>query len=591
MKSIKSQIILLMNLITIFSILCIGAFFINQMIENNDEQKMLYREQLEKKYDEKFRMQVETVMSLIDKIHQDQEQGLLTEWEAKKQAADLVRKLRYDDGQGYFWIDTVDGVNVVSVEKNLEGQSRIKSIDLNGVFYIREIIEKSQQVGGGFVNFHFNKPGEIELLPMRAYGLVYKPYDWVIVTGGWVDAIDKEEALYEKDFAQKLENDVIMVSGILVVIQIFVIFLSFCIGHYFAKPIVMAISGIDKFSKGDFSEGKTSMIYKRKDEIGSMMQALAFLATSMKNLIKDISNSAEHVAASSQELIATAEQSNVVTDQVARSINEVANSANEQVAAVQAASSVVQQLSIEIEETAANAVLASEKSVQAARTAKVGERDVDNAIEQMHLIETAVNYSTQAVRKLGDRSKKIGTIVDAISGIAGQTNLLALNAAIEAARAGEHGRGFTVVAKEVGKLAEASQRAAKEIAKLIYEIQEETNHAVNSMDKGRVEVQRGTEVVISAGESFKAIISLVENAAEQSRDSADTIKKMAKGTEQIVNSIRSIDEKTRKVAEESQTVSSATEQQITAIHEITSASHSLATMAQRLQVAVSKFKI
>ncbi len=93
--------------------------------------------------------------------------------------------------------------------------------------------------------------------------------------------------------------------------------------------------------------------------------------------------------------------------------------------------------------------------------------------------------------KLGERSQDIGQIVETIAGIAGQTNWLALNAAIEAACAGEQGRGFAVVAEELRKLAEQSQEAAKRIATLIGEVQQDTTQAVNAMEQGTKEVVMG----------------------------------------------------------------------------------------------------
>ncbi|WP_371363682.1 methyl-accepting chemotaxis protein [Sporomusa rhizae] len=209
----------------------------------------------------------------------------------------------------------------------------------------------------------------------------------------------------------------------------------------------------------------------------------------------------------------------------------------------------------------------------------------------MAQIEETVRNSAQVVAKLGERSKEIGQIVDAISGIAGQTNLLALNAAIEAARAGEQGRGFAVVAEEVRKLAEQSQEAAKKIAGLIGEIQGDTDKAVASMNDGTREVNVGADVVNAAGVAFREIIDMVSQVSSQIKEISAAIQQMASGSQQIVGSVKKIDDLSKSSAGEAQNVSAATEEQLASMEEIASASQALAQLAQDLQVAVARFRV
>ena len=168
---------------------------------------------------------------------------------------------------------------------------------------------------------------------------------------------------------------------------------------------------------------------------------------------------------------------------------------------------------------------------------------------------------------------------------------MALNAAIEAARAGESGRGFAVVADEVRKLAEQSNNAAQQIAKLIGEIQAETENAVASMSNGTREVQTGAVAVRKAGLSFQEINQLVANVSTQIRGINDSFESLASGSSVIVAAMQELQQIGATTVEQTQQVSAATQEQSAAMQEIAASGHELRKFADELQQAVNQFKV
>lgn len=132
--------------------------------------------------DRLIKCEVETAVSMLQAIFTKHQQAEMSLMEAKKLGADLLRELRYGT-EGYFWADTIDGVNVVLYgRKGVEGKSRIDEKDRNGTFFIREFLNTAK-AGGGYVEYWFPKKGKKIAQPKRSYVLLFKPFGWVVGSG------------------------------------------------------------------------------------------------------------------------------------------------------------------------------------------------------------------------------------------------------------------------------------------------------------------------------------------------------------------------------------------------------------------------
>ena len=591
LQSMKTQFLMMMIGASMITMICIGVVFIEALLSNTETKVEEFRAQLVEDVERELKIQTETAVSFIDQVYKRQQAGLLTEEQAKTEAAAFVRDLRYDDGAGYFWIDTFDGVNVALLGRQAtEGKSRINSQDPTGKYFIKEMIENGRKPGGGYTDLMFAKPNQTEPLPKRNYTLAFEPYKWVIGTGIWIDYIDGKTAEMQARSDEELKGTVMMVVGVGVVLEIILIIIANFLAAKMIKPISTVTECMDILSTGDFRPNKVqdSLDLDRGDEIGAMSRAVSHLRKNVQEMVQKIVTAAEQVAAASEELTASADQSTIAINQVADSIVNVAGACNEQFVEVEKATEQSEELKKNMDHFTDTLSASSSRIESTNRAAEAGGQSVKNAVDQMKKIETSVSASAGVIALLGEESDKIGKIVDAIAAIAEQTNLLALNAAIEAARAGEHGRGFAVVSEEVRKLAEQSQDSAREISDLIGSIQEKAQNAVQSMQEGVDNVKAGTEAVDGAGKTFSEIISMVTEIANGSAQMEEIVSTLVNTSDVINESVDNINTKSREVASESETVSAA---QTATMHEIADASRSLAEMAQQMQEVIGKFKI
>lgn len=382
-------------------------------------------------------------------------------------------------------------------------------------------------------------------------------------------------------------NKLIFSSIISFIVSILLLFtsLTFFFTRKISNPLKEIENAANKVASGELS---TEIPVRSEDEIGVLARSLKIMVENLNNVVTNVRQSSEQVSAASEELTASAEQSALAATQVAEAITEVAAATDSQLKGVDESAKVVEKINFELISLAKQMDSTNNVTHTTSKMAGEGSNTVLAAIRQMGSIEGKVNELSVVINKLGDYSGQIGQIVDSISSISSQTNLLALNAAIEAARAGESGRGFAVVADEVRKLAEQSQLAAKQIAGLIKEIQNDTQVAVVMMGAGNKEVTEGKQIVGQAGESFTSIVKLIQNIANEINTMLTSVKEVNQGSNKLVDSVKNIGVLSRKTAEKAETVAAATEEQSATMQEIAASSKVLAHMSEDLNQTIEK---
>ncbi|TSK08328.1 MAG: chemotaxis protein [Geobacter sp.] len=536
-----------------------GLTVMKQFYDSNNRFNATYRDVLYSSSDVLLKSEVQTAVSLLQAVSDRVSKGEITIDDAKKQGADLLRDLKFGK-DGYFWADTSDGTNVVLLGKPAEGKNRMNAQDAKGKYLIREIIKNGMQPEGGFTDYHFPRPGSDTPIAKRGYSLYFKPFDWVVGTGTYVDDLDARVAKEAQTNKEVILKDVYLVIALTVVLLagiciVAILVVRQLLSHIGTEPEELA-SIAEQVAAGDLTvrlEPGKSGIY----------EAMRRMVEGLRDVMTKVNRSALDVSAAAGELNENARRT--------------ADGASEVVHQAETVAVASEEMSCTSNEIAKNCQLAAGSSGRASSSAQSGAAIVKETVQGMNRIAEHVRQSAGVVEQLGTRSDQIGEIVATIEDIADQTNLLALNAAIEAARAGEQGRGFAVVADEVRALAERTTKATREIGNMIKSIQQETRQAVQAMEEGVQEVERGTGEAARSGEALEEILSQIEEVAGQISQIVTAAEEQTATTHEITDNIHRISETVQESARGSE--------------EISAASNQLSRLSVEMQEMVQRFRI
>ncbi|MGY3186825.1 methyl-accepting chemotaxis protein [Lysinibacillus sp. TE18511] len=369
---------------------------------------------------------------------------------------------------------------------------------------------------------------------------------------------------------------------------IFFITLATWISRLIVNPVKELQANILQAGDGDLTVQGT---YSSKDEIGQLTQSFNSMINNIRNTVTKVAETANHVAAASEELNANAAETTKATEMVANTMETIAHGSVEQLNNVSNTFNTVNELSTGVQQVAGNAQAVSGLSGDSLSLVTNGIDAANQMNQQMIDITDRVKGLSEVVDLLGKRSNEIGQIIDSITAIAEQTNLLALNAAIEAARAGEHGKGFAVVADEVKKLAEQSAVSSNQIEVLISETQKDTQKAVESMKLVTAGVNEGIKTTENTRTTFASIQGAIQSVTLQVEEVSAAVEQMAAGTEEIVGSMNSIHSVTKSTTAGTESISATTEEQMASMEEISSSAYALANLAEELRDLAAHFRV
>ena len=253
------------------------------------------------------------------------------------------------------------------------------------------------------------------------------------------------------------------------------------------EAIMRLLDEMGSLAEGDLTVKATVT----EDMTGAIADSINFAVEQLRSLVTTINDTSVQVASSAQETQATA--------------MHLAEAAEHQAQEISSASDRISEMAASINQVSKNSAESAEVAQRSVLIATNGAGVVRQTIQGMDNIRDQIQETSKRIKRLGESSQEIGSIVELINDISEQTNILALNAAIQAASAGEAGRGFAVVADEVQRLAERASSATKRIETLVQTIQSDTNEAVSSMEQTTSEVVAGARLAEDAGTALGEI--------------------------------------------------------------------------------------
>ena len=480
---------------------------------------LMQREMLDARLDQ-VRSIVDAARNMAIGLQKQVEAGQLTREAALAEFGRRANTMTYDNGAGYLFGTTYDGITVLSPDPRQIGTNRMDLV-VNGRMLSRELLDGVKTKGEVVLTYEYVRPGEEKPVRKISYATAIPGWNMMLGSGAYLDDLDAK--LKPLIWALGLATLVIaMISG----------GIAWLIGRSISQPLGRLGARMRGLADGALDADIPGI--ERGDEVGAMAATVQIFKDNALRI-----RGLESIEAETQQRVAAERRATMenIADDFERSVKGIVSSVATAAAEMQTTAQSMTATASDASARAATVGAASDgASNNVGKVAAAAEELSSSVAEISRQVTQSSRIAAQAVgdagrtnatvQVLSTGAEKIGEVVKLIHSIAAQTNLLALNATIEAARAGESGRGFAVVASEVKALANQTAKATEEIATQVAAMQSSTSEAVLSI--GGI-----TETIARMSEITTSIATSVEQQGEATREIARNIQSAAAGSSEI----------------------------------------------------------
>ena len=525
MKKLSIRVTLNISILLGIAILSLSLFAYNQATSNlKIIKENLVRHSLE--------VQMNLVTDYIEKElgKLENREGMLydekgSKIEDRKDIAEYLNKVT--DSDITIFVKKGDQfIRILTTVLNLDGTSTVGTeLDVTSKSY------EAAQKGEPYT-------GETSILGKK-YLATYKPIK--NANGEMIGLLFLGESEKSLDFLNRVivkERNGLVFLGIL--FMIIGIILSWGMAHNIVKPIIKATKYCLDISRLNLTSKLSSSIKNRKDEIGTLGDALEKISSELRNYILECEKTARKVQKNSEVLsqvtarfTSSFEQISSVMDHIALADTTQSNNLAEGANEITSLGDLIEKSKQDLGQvyTSVNEII---------KHKQVGYNAIENIVKHNDISNENIRSIEKIIKNTNEKVSNIKEASTLIEGIARQTNLLALNASIEAARAGENGKGFAVVSDEVGKLAEQSNIITNQIKQIIDDLSTESNAAVEMINTSCDIMKDQTQSIYIAEDKFNDISQAVDATKEVINASKANQAQMNKNKNKIINMVEKL---------------------------------------------------